>query len=255
VVFLSRNLTEAAKERIPVAPITERYAGATVDDAYSIQLEQLETRLTAGARLVGHKIGLTSSAMQAQLGIDSPDYGFLMDDMVWNSKEIVPTSRFIQPRIEPEVALILGRDLSDPMVSAADVARSIRAIAPAIEIIDSRIENWRIRLVDTIADNASSAGVVLGSLLPWSGVPDLRTVQCSFEVNGAVVGTGVGAAVMGDPLEAVAWLARLLISRGRCIREGEIVIPGALTAAVTVAAGDVGQASFADVGTVTVVFE
>jgi len=250
---LARELAAAQQTRKPISPISERILNFTTDDAYQVQLAHLSERELAGRRQKGHKIGLTSRAMQEQLQIDSPDYGYLLDDMFWSSGDEVPFG-FIQPRIEPEIAVILGEDLADPHVSREQVAAAVRAVAPALEIIDSRIANWRIKLADTIADNASCAGVILGPELPWTGQPDLRTVVCHFYLNEELVGSGDGSAVMGDPLEAVSWLARLLIAKGRQLRADEIVIPGALTRAIAIERGDTVRATFEGLGSAWCVF-
>jgi 2-keto-4-pentenoate hydratase len=251
--LLAMELATAQQTRKPISPISERILNFTTDDAYQVQLAHLSERELAGRRQKGHKIGLTSRAMQEQLQIDSPDYGYLLDDMFWKSGDEVAFG-FIQPRIEPEIAVILGEDIADPRASREQVASAVRAVAPALEIIDSRIANWRIKLVDTIADNASSAGVVLGPESSWTGRPDLRNVLCNFYVNDELVGSGNGSAVMGDPLEAVSWLARLLIEKGRQLRANDIVIPGALTGAVAIEQGDTVRATFEGLGSAWCVF-
>jgi len=250
---LAMELAAAQQTRKPISPISERIVSFTTDDAYQVQLAHLSERELAGRLQKGHKIGLTSRAMQEQLQIDSPDYGYLLDDMFWSSGDKV-AFEFIQPRIEPEIAVILGKDIADPRASRDQVASAVRAVAPALEIIDSRFANWRIKLVDTIADNASSAGVILGPESTWTGEPDLRSVICQFYLNDELVGSGDGSAVMGDPLEAVSWLARLLIAKGRQLRAGEIVIPGALTGAVAIEQGDTVRATFEGIGSVWCAF-
>jgi 2-keto-4-pentenoate hydratase len=250
---IAMELATAQHTRTPISPISDRVLDFTTDDAYQVQLAHLSERQLAGRRQKGHKIGLTSRAMQEQFHIESPDYGYLLDDMFWSSGDEVAFG-FIQPRIEPEIAVILGEDIADPRASREQVAAAVRAVAPALEIIDSRIANWRIKLVDTIADNASSAGVILGPESPWTGQPDLRRVLCQFYLNDELVGSGDGSAVMGDPLEAVSWLARLLIAKGRQLRADEIVIPGALTGAVAIERGDTVRATFEGIGSVSCAF-
>ncbi len=251
---LARELETAATARVPVPPFSERYSDLTVEDAYAVQMASLEERTNRGLRLRGHKIGLTSAAMQKQLNIDSPDYGFLLENMFWSSGDPVPSTRFIQPRIEPEIAFIIGADIDDVDATREAVASCIYAVAPALEIIDSRIEDWRIQLTDTIADNASSAGVVLGQERRWAGSPDLSDVHCQMFMNGVLAGTGYGSAVMGDPVEALRWLACLLVRKGRRLRAGEIVIPGAVTASQSIGTGDSCRAVFARIGEVTCTF-
>jgi 2-keto-4-pentenoate hydratase len=203
---------------------------------------------------VGFKVGLTSAPMQQQLGIDQPDYGVLFDDMVWAADAPIPAAGYLQPRAEPEVALVLDRPLSRPGLSVADVLSATRYALPAIEIIDSRITDWQIRLVDTIADNASSAGLVLGST-PVSPVGiDLALVGCVFRRNGKIVQTGAGAAVIGSPLHAATWLANTLTARGVVLEPGHVILTGSVTAAVPVAAGDTVSATIDRLGSVTAVF-
>jgi 2-keto-4-pentenoate hydratase len=251
--LLAVELATAQHTLTPISPISDRVMNFTPDDAYQVQLAHLSERELAGRRQKGHKIGLTSRAMQEQLQIESPDYGYLLDDMFWSSGDELAFA-FIQPRIEPEIAVILGEDIADPRASRERVASAVRGVAPALEIIDSRIADWRIKLVDTIADNASSAAVILGPESPWTGELDLRSVRCHFYLNDELVGTGDGSAVMGDPLEAVGWLARLLIAKGRQLRAGEIVIPGALTGAVAIEQGDTVRATFEGIGSVWCAF-
>jgi 2-keto-4-pentenoate hydratase len=238
----------------PVEPLTARYDGLSTDDAYGIQTIQTRRRTAAGARIVGYKIGITSAAMQQQLGIDQPDYGVLRDDMVQPADAPIAVSNYLQPRAEPEVALVLDRPLSGPGLSVADVLAATRYVLPALEIIDSRIADWRITLVDTIADNASSGGLVLGGTpTPVTGI-DLALVGCVFRKNGRIVQTGAGAAVLGSPLHAATWLANTLTARGVELAAGHVILTGSVTAAVPVAAGDTVNATFDRLGSVTAVF-
>jgi 2-keto-4-pentenoate hydratase len=252
---LAAELADAARTRRPVQPLSERYPGFNVDDAYKVQQAQLAAHVQAGHRLAGHKIGLTSLAMQRQLGIDSPDYGYLLYEMLRKSNDTVPSDAFIQPRVEPEIAFIMGDDVSQMAPTREQLTASIRAVAPVIEVIDSRIEGWRIKLVDTIADNASSAAVVIGEQIDWADTPTLREVGCAFYRNDELIAEGVGTAVMGDPINALAWLARLLASQGRRLKRDEVVIPGALTAAIPVASGATVRATFAGIGQVACTFK
>lgn len=252
---MAAELAAATWTHRPVQPLSERYPEFSVDDAYAVQLAQLAAHARAGHRLAGHKIGLTSLAMQRLLEIDSPDYGYLLDEMLWKSHDNVPRDAFIQPRVEPEIAFIMGGDVSQKSPTRNELASSIRAVAPAIEVIDSRIEGWRIKLVDTIADNASSAAVVIGQQVAWDDAPALSKVGCVLYHDGKLVAEGVGAAVMGDPLNALAWLARLLGRKGRRLKRGEVVIPGALTAAIPVASGATVRATFTGIGEVTCTFK
>ena len=248
------ELLDAYRTRRPVDPLTERFVGLTVDDAYAVQLGQVERWLAAGAVVKGHKVGLTSAAMRQQLGVSSPDYGHLLDTMFHQEATPIDVSRHLQPKIEPEIAFVLSRPLRGPGVTTADAVAAVDFVLPALELIDSRIRDWRITLVDTIADNASSGGVVLGSTPAQLSDVDLQLAGCLLHRNGELVGTGAGAAVFGSPLNALVWLANVLGERGVPLEAGHVVLPGSITAAVPVAAGDVVQASFAGIGSVTAVF-
>jgi 2-keto-4-pentenoate hydratase len=259
-------LLGAYASRIPVEPLTEKYAGKyagkyadedaalTLEDAYEIQLLQVREWLSAGARIKGHKVGLTSAAMQRQMGVDQPDYGHLLDSMFWLENEPIPASRFLQPRVEPEIAFVLARELRGPGVTVADAIGAVGFVLPALELIDSRIRDWRIKLLDTIADNASSAGVVLGSVPVPLAATDLRLAGCNLHKNGEVAGTGAGGAVLGSPLTALVWLANTLGERGIVLQPGQVILPGSVTAAIPVGAGDTVTATFAGLGSVTARF-
>jgi 2-keto-4-pentenoate hydratase len=251
---IAEILLGAYTSRQPVEPLTEKYAGLTLEDAYKIQLLQVRRWLSAGARIKGHKVGLTSAAMQRQLGVGQPDYGHLLDSMFWLENEPVPASRFLQPRVEPEIAFVLARELRGPGVTVADAIGAVGFVLPALELIDSRIRDWRIKLLDTIADNASSAGVVLGSTPVPLTATDLRLAGCNLHKNGEVAGTGAGGAVLGSPLTALVWLANTLGERGVVLQPGQVILPGSVTAAIPVGAGDTVTATFAGLGSVTVRF-
>lgn len=239
-----------------VAPLTSVYDGLTVDDAYAVQLIQVRRRVADGAAVIGYKVGLTSPAMQQQMGVFEPDFGHLLTGMVYAADAPVAAGRFRQPRAEPEIALVLGRDLRGPALSVADVMSAAAYALPALEIIDSRITDWRIGLVDTVADNASSGGLVLGqSPVPVPGGRDLALAGCVFRRNGRIVGTGAGAAVLGSPWHAAAWLANTLTARGVVLAAGSIILTGSITAAVPVAAGDTVTVTIDGLGSVTAVFD
>ena len=182
---IAELLLQVYANREPVEPLTAKFAGLTVEDAYEIQLLQVRRWLDGGARVKGHKVGLTSAAMQRQLGVDQPDYGHLLDRMFWLEYEPIPISRFLQPRVEPEMAFVLARPLRGPGVTAAEAIAAVDFVLPALELIDSRIRDWKIGLADTIADNASSGGVVLGSspvrsapwTCGWPAAPCTRTAS------------------------------------------------------------------------------
>lgn len=247
-------LAEAARTGVAIAPLTEQQPGLTVDDAYAIQARNTARRLAEGRRIVGRKIGLTSKAMQAQLGVSEPDYGALFDDMLVPDGDAADMTRFLAPRVEAEFAFVMESDLAGPGVDALAAGRAVAGVVPAIEIIDSRIADWRITLADTIADNASSGAFVVGSnITPLAGL-DLKLTGVALTHNGAVAATGTGAAVLGDPLRCVAWLANALGGHGESLRAGDIVLSGAVHAAVGVAAGDFVEARFAHLGSVGVRF-
>jgi len=253
-VTIAQELESARVSRNALAPLSERWPEMSVADAYAIQQLGLQQRLTGGAHLRGRKIGLTARPMQKQLGVDQPDYGYLLDDMVFSDGATLAAATWIAPRVEPELAFIMGRRLEGPGVTAAEVLRATEFVLPALELIDSRIANWKIKLVDTIADNASSAAVILGGNPILPSAVNLRHVPTVFSKNGEIVETGVGAAVLGNPVNAVAWLANALGAFGVALEEGDIVLAGSFTASVPLAAGDRFSAEFGTLGQLSVAF-
>ena len=254
VAQLAEALLEAEERRQAIDPLTDFYPNMTEEWAYRVQLAIVEGKLGRGLRIVGKKIGLTSRAMQQMLGVNQPDYGHILDAMVWSEGEPVPLDRLIQPKCEGEVAFVLGEDIQGPGVNLAQVLKATRYVIPVIEIIDSRVRDWRIKLADTIADNASSAMVVLGGRALPPRELDLRLTGMLLERNGQVVATAAGAAVMGHPAAAVAWLANKLALFDITLRAGEIVLAGAFCGAVTVGSGDAVTATFDHLGSVTARF-
>jgi 2-keto-4-pentenoate hydratase len=250
----AQALYRAEKDRSGLRPFTEKYSKIAQDEAYGIQLALIEMKKSAGAKVVGKKIGLTSKAMQKMLNVDQPDYGHILDTMVLQDAAVMQLSELIQPKIEPEIAFILERELKGPGVTPIQVLAATRFVVPALEIIDSRIEGWKIKLCDTIADNASSARVVLGNSPRRVEERDLKLMGMVLEKNGNIVQTGAGGAVLGHPAIAVAWLANAVGQFGVSLGAGEIIMPGALCAATDVRAGDLLQASFDGLGTVSVRF-
>jgi 2-keto-4-pentenoate hydratase len=238
----------------PVDPLTGQYDGLTVPDAYEIQLLQVARWVAAGARVRGHKVGLTSPAMQRQMSVDQPDYGHLLDWMFWPEAEPIPLSGFLQPRVEPETAIVLAKPLRGPGVTVADAIAAVAFVLPALELIDSRIRDWKIGLADTIADNASSGGVVLGSSYAALSAVDLRLAGCNLYKNGELAGTGASGAVLGSPLKALAWLANTVGTRGVELEAGQVILPGSVTASIPVGPGDTVTATFAGLGRVTARF-
>ncbi len=247
-------LAEAYRSGTPVAPLSETYSGMTVEDAYAIQRIQVDSWTRNGRVVRGHKVGLTSAAMQRQLKVDQPDYGHLMSDMFHLEGRPIPAGSFIAARVEPEIAFVLRSPLRGPGVSIADALGAIDYVVASLEIIDSRIADWKITLADTIADNASSGGVVLGSRPRRIDELDLRTLGVVMHRNGEVVGTGAGAAVLGSPVNALVWLANTVGPLGVELRGGDVVLPGAVMGAVAVEPGHTVVADFAGLGTVSATF-
>jgi 2-keto-4-pentenoate hydratase len=238
----------------PITPLIESYPGAGVTDAYRIQQEQVRHWIETGDRVKGHKVGLSSAAMQQQMGVDQPDYGHLLSGMFHLEHRPIDASTFLQPRIEPEIAFVLGERLSGPGVTVADAIRAVDFVLPALEIVDSRIENWRISIVDTIADNASSGGVVLGSKpTALSGV-DLAATGCVLRFGDEAVATGTGGAVLGSPINALVWLANTIGPLGVDLEPGHVVLPGSMTRAFDVRPGDTVVADMGELGSVKAVF-
>ncbi|MGB9866511.1 MAG: 2-keto-4-pentenoate hydratase [Bacillota bacterium] len=251
---ISMELLEAERTRVPVEPLTARFPGLTVEEAYRIQLNGIGVKTAQGRRVIGKKIGLTSKAMQQLLGVNEPDYGHLLDDMLLQPGEPLARSHVLSPKVEGEIAFVLKEKLQGPGVTFADVLRATEGLMAAIEVVDSRIRDWKIKLPDTVADNASAARVVLGSKMIPANDLDLRLVGMVLERNGEVVNTGAGAAVWGHPAAAVAWLANKLAAFGIALEAGEIILSGAVTGAVDARANDVFTVSFCELGSVSLKF-
>lgn len=247
-------LERAEADRTPIAPLTETFPSMDVADAYEIQLINIARRVADGAIVRGHKVGLSSRAMQQMMGVDEPDYGHLLHDMFVFEDSDVVAGNYCYPRVEVEVAFVLGHALEGPACTVAHVLRATEYVVPAIELIDSRIRDWRITLPDTIADNASSAGVVLGGNPRRLTQLDVRMVAAVLRRNGHIVETGVSGAVLGNPATAVAWLANKVHSFGVTLEAGHVILPGSCTRAIDVAPGDSIRADFADLGHVAVSF-
>lgn len=247
-------LAEAEVNARPIPPLSADHPTLSVADAYAIQQLGREARERRGHRLVGRKVGLTSAAMREMLGVEEPDFGYLTDDLVCHSGARLPRAALIAPMVEPEIAFRLDRAVAGPDVTAADVLAATDAVAPALEVIDSRITDWRITLVDTVADNASSARVVLGGRLTPIDQLDLRLVGMALSRNGEPTDSGAGAAVLGNPIRCVAWLANRLSDFGASLRAGDVVLAGSLHRALPLDGGDVIRAEFAHLGAVTARF-
>ena len=247
-------LARAEADRAPVPPLVDSYPDMDVVDSYEIQLLNIRRRLEAGVGVLGHKVGLSSLAMQQMMGVDEPDYGHLLSDMEVSSQAPVDVTRYCYPRVEVEVGFILGAPLPGEGCTEEDVLDATDAVAPAIELIDSRIRDWKIGLVDTIADNASSAGFVLGPERVKPRDIDLLTIDATLRRNGEVVAEGRSDAVLGNPVTAVAWLARKVAGFGVRLEAGHVILPGSCTRAIDVRPGDDFVADFSGLGTVTVSF-
>jgi 2-keto-4-pentenoate hydratase len=251
---LADRLWQAEVDRAPIEPITDRHPSLTVEDAYAIQTLNIERRVAAGRVVRGRKVGLTSHAMQQLLGVTEPDFGVLLDDMFVEDGAEIDRQALLQPRVEAEIAFGMARDLAGPGVTTTDALTATAGVLPAMEIVDSRIAEWRIQLVDTVADNASSGRLVVGGRLTPVTAVDLRLVGMMFYRNGMPIDSGAGAATLGNPAACVAWLANKLGELGSGLRAGDIVLPGALHRMVPVRPRDVFRAEFAHLGDVTVRF-
>ncbi len=229
---LAADLAEAERSRVPIAPLTEGNVGIDVVDAYEIQLINIRQRVAEGARVVGHKVGLSSEAMQKMMNVDEPDYGHLLDEMAVHEDKPVTAANYLFPRVEVEVGFILADDLPGAGCTEDDVLAATAAFAPSIELIDTRIKDWKIKLCDTIADNASSAGWVLGEARVSPKDIDIRNIDAVLTNNGEVVAEGRSDAVLGNPVTAVAWLARKVEGFGVRLKAGDIVLPGSCTRAI-----------------------
>ncbi|MFV8049129.1 2-keto-4-pentenoate hydratase [Mycobacterium sp. 48b] len=252
---LAADLAQAERSRVPMTPLTDRHGDIDVVDAYEIQLINIRQRVAEGARIIGHKVGLSSKAMQDMMGVDEPDYGHLLDEMEVFENVPVKSSNFLYPRVEVEVGFILADDLPGAGCTEEDVLAATAAFAPAIELIDTRITNWQIKLCDTIADNASSAGWVLGEARVSPKDIDICNIDAVLTNHGEVVAEGRSDAVLGNPVTAVAWLARKVESFGVRLKAGDIVLPGSCTRAIDAPPGSDFVADFAGLGSVHLSFE
>lgn len=248
------SLRDAASTRTPIAPLRNVYPAFTLDDAYAVQRINVEHAIACGARIVGRKIGLTSRAVQTQLGVAEPDFGTLTADMAFGDSEEISWVRLLQPKAEAEIALVLERDLAHERHTLADVIAATAYALPALEVVGSRIAKWDIRIVDTVADNASSSVFVLGATPRQLGDFDARLCGMVIERRGEPVSVGAGAACLGHPLVAAAWLANRMSALGTPLRAGDVVLTGALGPMVEVAAGDVLEARIEGLGSVRAVF-
>ncbi|MGN6188553.1 MAG: 2-keto-4-pentenoate hydratase [Conexibacter sp.] len=247
---LARLLWHAEQLREPIEPLSATFPELELWDAYCVQAIGRQLRTAEGEELRGWKVGLTSAAMQEMMGVDQPDGGYLLESMVVNSGAQLRAERFIAPRVEAEIAFLLKSGLQGPGVTREEVLEATQAFAPALELIDSRIADWRIGIVDTVADNASSGMAVIGD---WHDAEDVRVEELGVSLAlGPECVRGRGDAVLGHPAEAVAWLAGILAQSGERLEPGDIVLPGSVARAVPIAAGQAAYATFDRLGEVSV---
>jgi 2-keto-4-pentenoate hydratase len=249
---LAQQLCRAEADRVGIAPLTDQ-VGISTEDGYRIQAINTARRVQAGERIVGRKVGLTSVAMQQQLGVDEPDFGIVFESMLIEDGGVLYADQLVAPRVEAEIAFRLGADLAGADVTDEQARRAIADVLIALEVIDSRIADWKIQLPDTIADNASSARMVVGPILPATPelVDGLPRTQVTLTEDGVVTASGLGAAVLGHPVKAVSWLARRLSEVGEGLRAGDLVLAGAVHASVALTKGTEVAASAAGLGQVT----
>lgn len=248
------ELYQALVSRTPIDPITERAPEVTIEDAYRIQLRMVEHFIKAGAHHIGKKIGVTSKAVQDMLNVHQPDFGHLTSDMVFGEGEEVPVSKMLQPRAEGEIAFMLKKDLVGPGVTNADVLAATECVMPCFEIVDSRVKDWRIKIQDTIADNASCGLLVLGGDAVSPRGLDLSTCGMVLEKNGDVVSTGAGAAALGSPVNCVAWLANTLGQFGISLKAGDVILSGSLVPLCPAVPGDHMMVSIGGIGSASLRF-
>ena len=251
---LGTELYQALVDAKTVRPLTERHPDISIEDAYQIQKQLMKLRLAAGERVIGKKIGVTSKAVMNMLGVYQPDFGYLTDGMVYNEGQAIPMPRLIQPKAEGEIAFVLKKTLKGPGISSADVLAATEGVMACFEIVDSRIHDWKIKIQDTVADNASCGVFVLGDRLVDPRDVDLNTCGMVLEKNGDIVATGAGAAALGAPANAVAWLANTLGRLGIALEADEVVMSGSLAIMVPVAAGDNLRVTIGGIGSCSVRF-
>jgi 2-keto-4-pentenoate hydratase len=250
----AERLLTAAASGVPCAPIRDLIGATDIAVAYEVQKHLTEAKLAAGATIVGRKIGLTSPAVQAQLGVDRPDFGVLFDDMVYDEETVIPISRLLQPKAEAEVAFVLAEDLADGPLDVEQVRGAVAYAVAALEIVDSRVADWDIKFADTVADNASSGVYVLGARQVTLDEFEPIAAEMTMSINGETVSTGNGAACLGDPLNALSWLARTAREFGEPLRAGQVVLSGALGPMAPLTGGDVVRADITGLGSVTATF-
>ena len=254
VTELADRLWRAEVDGTPIEPITDTRPDLTLADAYAIQAYNIRRRVEAGHTIRGYRLGRTSQPRQDILGVVEPDFGMLIDDMFVANGDEVPIESLLQPRVVAEIAFLMTEDLAGAGVTTADALAAVGGVLPVIEIVDSRIADWRVQLADTVADNASSGRVVLGSRVTPATDVDLRLVGLLLYRNGVAIESGAGAAALGNPVRCLTWLANRLLPPQRGLRRGDIVLSGPLHRLVPVRPNDVYEVQFAHLGTVTVGF-
>jgi 2-oxopent-4-enoate/cis-2-oxohex-4-enoate hydratase len=254
ITQLGDELYEALAARRTISPLTSRGFDIGIEDAYHIQQRMIARRLEKGERVIGKKIGVTSKAVMNMLGVHQPDFGYLLDGMVYNEGESIPMDTLIQPKAEGEIAFLMKKDLMGPGVTAADVLAATEGVMACFEIVDSRIQDWKIKIQDTVADNASCGVFVLGDKVVDPKKVDLSLCGMVMEKNGEIVVTGAGAATLGNPVNAMVWLTNTLGKLGIPLKAGDVVLSGALGAMVPVQAGDSLRVTIGGIGGCSVRF-
>jgi 2-keto-4-pentenoate hydratase len=254
VVALADRLWQAEVERTPIEPITDLRPDLTVDDAYAIQAYNVRRRVAQGRLIRGRRLGRTNQPRQQVLGVDEPDFGVLLDDMFVDEGQLICVEQLLQPRVVATMAFVMATDLVGPGLTVADALTAVAGVLPAIEVVDSRIADWRVRLADTVADNASAGRVVLGGRLTPVIAVDLRLVGLLLHRNGSPIESAAGAAALGSPARCIAWVAGELSTNGRGLRRGDIVLAGPLHRLVPARPNDHFQVEFAHLGSVTAQF-
>ncbi len=255
IASYGNTLYDCLRNRKTIAPITEQESDVTIENAYHISLQLLQRRLDDGEKIIGKKIGVTSKAVQNMLNVHQPDFGYLTDRMVYdNGAEMPISSELIQPKAEGEIAFILKHDLAGPGVTNAEVLRATECVMPCFEIVDSRIRDWKIKIQDTIADNASCGLFLLGDRAVNPRNVDLVTCGMVHEKNGEIIATGAGAAASGSPVNCVAWLANTLGAFGIKLQAGEVILSGSLVPLHGIVPGDSMNLSIGGIGKASVRF-
>lgn len=251
---IAARIREAERTGVAIAPVRDELLHGGAEAAYAVQELNTRHRVEHGRRIVGRKIGLTSRSVQQQLGVDAPDFGMLYADMEIGPGEEIALRRVLQPKVEAEIAIVLRRDLDAEQLTFAQLVSAVAYVLPAVEIVGSRIARWDIKLIDTIADNASSGLYALGTEPRTLDQLDLRLCGMVMERRGELVSAGVGAACLGHPLNAALWLARKMVEVGRPLKEGNVIMSGALGPMVAVEAGDVVDTTIGGLGSVRTIF-